>query len=246
MSDDGAHFLTVSDRGSFARATIARDGGKISGIVLEEADTIPLTEGRAPSDFFLDAEGLAIGSDGTIYISYEGHHRIWKFSDLSQYAGWTHKWNRFLGLQPNSGFEALAIDAQDRLYAIPERSGKWTRPFPVYRYDGEFWKQTLEIPRSKKFLVVGADFGPDGMLYILEREFYALRGFRSRVRRFSLTESGFDTGETLLETRFGEIGNAEGISLWTDEAGAKMLTLIADDNYSPLQNTLLVEYEIVE
>ena len=72
--------------------------------------------------------------------------------------------------------------------------------------------------RDGDFLVVDADFGPDGKLYVLERDFGWL-GFRTRVRRFALGPDGLGDEVTLLETPFGELDNMEGISVWRDAAG---------------------------
>ena len=57
-------------------------------------------------------------------------------------------------LQHNSGLEALAIDADGTLYAIPERSGKLERPFPVYRLRDGRWDKALRLRRDGTFLVV--------------------------------------------------------------------------------------------
>lgn len=242
----GEALIAVSDKGSYIKADIERSNGSILDAKVTDIGRLPLTEGREPNDFLDDAEGLAVSPNGRIFVSYEGHHRVWEFSSFDRYAKWTHRWNFFWRFQPNSGLEALAIDAKGVVYGIPERSGQWTRPFPVFRYINGDWQEGLSISRSEKYLVVGADFGPDGRLYVLEREFYALRGFRSRIRRFNLGDTGFDDGETILQTDFGEIDNAEGLSLWQDKAGQTIVTLISDDNFNPFQNTLLVEYELVD
>jgi len=111
---------------------------------------------------------------------------------------------------------------------------------------GGEWDEDLSIPRSKRFLVVGADFGPDGRLYVLERDFDVISAFKTRIRRFTLSKEGFDAGETLLETRFSALGNAEGISLWTDADGQTVITLISDDNFNGFQKTWVTEYTLVE
>ena len=141
--------------------------------------------------------------------------------------------------------EALAIDADDTIYAIPERSGKWERPFPVYRFKNGAWDDELRLPREGKFLVVGADFGPDGKLYLLERQFEWIGGFRNRIRRFSMNATGFDVGETLLETRVSGYDNLEGISVWTDSKGDTIVSLVSDDNFSVFQSSQIVEFKLV-
>ncbi len=246
MAPDGQSFLAISDRGYFARAQITRADGGIAGISTDAVEPLPLVRDRDPVEFLMDAEGLAVAPDGTIYVSYEGHHRVWTFdADLTK-ANWTHTWNFFWRFQSNSGLEALAVDADGTVYAIPERSGKWERPFPVFRYKDDTWDDALSIPRSKRFLVVGADFGPDGKLYVLERDFDIINQFKSRIRRFSLSEDGFDQGETLLETKYSVMENAEGISLWTDASGQTIVTLISDDNFLGLLSTWVTEYELRE
>ena len=152
----------------------------------------------------------------------------------------------FARLQTNSGLEALAIDAGGALYAIPERSGAWERPFPVFRLRDGRWDRSLSLRRDGTFLVAGADFGPDGRLYLLERDFRWLRGFATRIRRFDLGPGGFGAEALLLETPFGALDNMEGISVWRDDAGRTRVTLISDDNFFALQRTVIVEYLLVE
>ncbi len=95
------------------------------------------------------------------------------------------------------------------------------------------------LPRGERFLVTGADIGPDGRLYVLERDFLGI-GFRSRVRRFDLDGGG---EAILLLTPLGLLDNMEGISVWEDEQGLRM-TLIADDNFNPFQRNLIAEYRL--
>lgn len=245
VADDAVGFHTVNDQGWYVSGRLKRVDGRIVEVLIDKKGAIHGPDKPVSGDFKGDAEGLAIGTDGTIHISFEAYHRVQQFpGGFEKKPKWLHKWNDFLFLQQNSGLEALAIDAQDVLYAIPERSGAWTRPFPVYRYIGGKWDDSWSIPRSKKFLVVGADFGPDGKFYVLERLFEWYGGFQTRIRRFDMGPNGFDAGETVLETWIGSYGNLEGMSLWTAGDGAIMATLIADDNFNVLQRTTIVEFRL--
>jgi hypothetical protein len=147
----------------------------------------------------------------------------------------------FVPLQNNASLEALAVDADGELYTIPERSGLATLPFPVYRLKDGVWDQPFDIPRRGAFLISGADIGPDGRLYVVERDFLGI-GFRSRVRRFDLTGGN---EELLLETSVRQHDNLEGISVWQDDTGLR-LTLISDDNYRAFQRTEIVEYRLTD
>lgn len=245
VAPDGASLKAVSDRGGFVEADIKRKDGRISSVDITRSGPIRERLGRVADGFMQDAEGLAIAPDGTIYISFEGHHRVRKWYDFAEEPTLLHPIEFFYHLQLNSGFEALAVDPDGVVYAIPERSGLWTRPFPVWRMRaGEVWDDELSLKRSEQYLVAGADFGPDGRLYLLEREFIWYKGFRTRIRRFVLGEDGFDEGETLFSSRWGEYDNLEGISVWRNASGKMIATLISDDNHSILQGTWLVELEI--
>jgi hypothetical protein len=246
LSDDGGQLLSTSDRGTILSATIRRDGDQI--VAVEDGQLRPLLDrkGKPVKGFNVDAEGLAVARDGTVYISFEGYHRVRSYDSPGGNAVWMPRHPDFKNLQNNSSLEALAIDADGTLYTIPERSGQWTRPFPVYRYQGGKWDRKLSLPRRTKLLVSGADFGPDGKLYLLEREYIWYKGFATRVRRFTLTDKGFTDEETLLETPFGRHDNLEGISVWRDDQGRIRVTMISDDNFKLLQRTELVEYVLEE
>lgn len=141
----------------------------------------------------------------------------------------------------NGSLEALAIDASGRLFTIPENAPQEDQPFPVYRFDGD-WTQPFGIPQKGDFLPVGADFGPDGRLYVLERNFLGLGGFASRVRAFEVTEDSLGEGETVLRTEAGAHDNLEGLAVWQDSKGRIRLTMVSDDNFKFYLRQEIVEY----
>ncbi|EAQ08143.1 esterase-like activity of phytase family protein [Yoonia vestfoldensis] len=241
VSDDGDSFLALSDRGVFVRGQFARSGDQITGITAGPIVTVSGPGGQALTRAESDSEGLAIGADGTIYVSYEWTHGIRSFAAIDAPASDLMTTPAFDGMQTNASLEALAIDRDGALYTIPERSGGATQPFPVFRLRNGIWDQPFSIPRRGAFLVAGADIGPDGRLYVLERDFLGI-GFRSRVRRFDLTGGN---EQVLLETRLRAHDNLEGISVWQDEQGLRM-TLISDDNFRAFQRTEIVEYRLTD
>lgn len=242
LSDDGKRLTTISDRGGvITTATLIRTDGHLTEISEPQFQRLLRPNGKPRSEF-LDAEELALAVDGTMSISVEGpHHRIFQAKRDTEF-----RFDRlprhpdFAALQPNSSLEALAIGPDGALYTIPERSGRASRPFPVYRLrDGE-WDIPFRIPRRGSFLMVGADIGPDERFYVLERHFTGI-GFQSRVRRFEMDGTG---EETLLETANGTHDNLEGISVWRDAEDHLRMTMISDDNFRFFQQTQIVEYQI--
>lgn len=245
LSDHGQNFTSVSDRGAILTGSIQRENGVIIRVVPRSLTQLRDTKGkplRAWRD--IDAEGLAIGKGGRIYVSFEHFHRVWTYDDPYSPAFWVRPYRRFLGLPPNASLEALAIGPEDALYVIPEESGKITRPFPVFRYAKGKWTVPFGLPRRGEFVPVGADFGPDGKLYVLERLSIGFLAFASRVRRFAVSENQLSNEETVLQTAIGVHDNLEGLSVWRDDVGAIRLTMISDDNFNFGQRTEIVEYSL--
>ena len=237
--DGGSRFVAVGDRGMAYEGRIERSGGAISAMTIDGRHRLLTSRGEAVEGRTADSEGLAIGADGVAYISFEGLARVAAYPDLSGPAVRIPRPEAFGAMQSNSALEALAIGSDGALYTLPERSGRLDRPFPVYRYRGGAWDIPFSLPRRDAFLPVGADIGPDGRFYLLERDFTGI-GFRTRVRRFDLTGGG---ETTLLQTGSGVHDNLEGISVWRGTDGLRM-TLVADDNFRFFQQTEVVEYAL--
>lgn len=246
VQPDGQGFIALSDRGHLVTGVLSRTGGTLSGATDLHLSALKNTENGPLRRLDSDAEGLAIRPDGRLYVSFEHHHRVWTYRDPGSEAAWLPRHVDFKRLQDNSSLEALAIGPDGALYTLPERSGRRDWPFPVYRYRNGQWSQPFTLPRRDRFLPVGADFGPDGKLYLLERDFRGLFGFRTRVRRFELTPQGVRGEETLLTTGAGKHDNLEGLSVWRDPQGTIRLTMVSDDNFNRLQRTEIVEYRVME
>jgi len=239
---DGLGFITVSDRARMIDGRFERDAeGRITGIDIARSE--PLRSGREGimTAHLADSEGLAIGVDGRRWISFEGKARV-RSETGPDGPEVLPRPEAFPHMQFNSALEALAVDEAGALYTIPERSGRIDKPFPVYRWKDGQWTIPFSLPRRDNFLVTGADFGPDGRLYLLERDFAGI-GFRSRVRRFAPDGTG---EEVLLETGVGVHDNLEGISVWRDDLGRIRLTMVSDDNFRFFQRTEFVEYALDE
>lgn len=246
LAPDGQSLTVISDRGTIWTGDLTRKGDKIVGMTNLSGQKILNDKGVPLTRFQRDSEGLAIAPNGKIFISFEGIHRVWSYSSLSSKATRLPTHPDFKRMQNNSSLEALAIDRRGWLYTLPERSGKVDKPFPVYRFDGKKWTQPFSIPRKEPYLPTGADFGPDGKLYLLERNFSGILGFSTRVRRFTLENDTIVSEETLLETHIGQHDNLEGISVWKDRSGTIRLTMVSDDNFGIFQRTELVEYRVAE
>lgn len=247
IMDHGTRYMALSDRGTLRWGAVQRDDqGRIEGLTSDGRARLRDSKGKVfTSGWTGDSEGIAIGRDGTIWISFEGLSRVAAYDAPDAKARPLPRPEAFKHFLRNSSLEALAITDDGTLLTIPERSGAATRPFPVWRFRNGTWDQPFSIPRTGDWLVTGADVGPDGRLYVLERDFLGLLGFRSRVRRFDMSDTALTHEQTLLTSRPLQYDNLEGIAVWDDDQGIR-ITLISDDNFNFVQRTELVEYRVTE
>jgi hypothetical protein len=231
--DEGRSFVAVSDRGVMLRGQFVREpGGRMVDVVVDGHEQMLDAEGQPLRGRRDDSEGLALAEDGTLYTSFEGLSRLRAEGNPPRMLPRDDAFDAF---ERNAGFEAVAITPGGALLAIPEDVSDGG-DFPVWRFRGGEWDVPFFVTRSGAFLPVGADVGPDGLLYVLERALTG-PGFRSRVRVFT-TEGG--GGATVFESGTGIYDNLEGISVWDDGAGIVM-TMVSDDNFRFFQQTEIVE-----
>lgn len=243
MQDDGRNIIVLSDRATLAHASITRTGDRIKVAHVTKWQKLRASTGTILKGRIVDSEGLVLAPDGSLYISFEGVSRVSHHNNGDSRAKVLPRPAEFRRLPFNKSLEALAMDAAGRLYTLPENAPDLNGNIPVWRWDGLHWTQPFSLPRRKGFMPVGADFGPDGRFYLLERKFL-LVGFRSRLRRWEITGEGPKNETTLFETSLGAHDNLEGISVWRDKSGALRATMISDDNFNALQRTEIVEYSL--
>lgn len=245
LSEDGSALLALSDRAAIASGQVVRDAaGQIVRIEDTKLSNLRWPYPR-PADFKFDTEGLALDGKGGFYVSTEYVSRVMHYTQPSERPTIVPSPPDFAAWEINGGPEALAISADGALYTMPEVTLRADGAIPVYRYRDGRWDQPMLIAGDGDFLPAGADIGPDGKLYVLERKFYGLGGFASKVRRVTLVEGGgVAPDETLLESPPGTLGNLEGIAVWREPSGSLRMTMIGDDNFVPVLGTELVEFRL--
>lgn len=238
---DGTRLTAVSDKGGWGNMTLRFDGGRLADVEAASVRWMTDAAGLSAEDHRWDPEGLARLPDGRLLVSFEQDHRLQVFDSDVAPAGPEYRdpsWEEFDG---NSGLEGLAVDADGVVWAILEQTEEGDDPFPVFVGPVEGPWEAKRLPRRGDYLPTGADFGPDGWLYVTERDFSVFSGFATRVRRFRWGAGPDPVAEEELGDFPSSAGldNVEGIAVWRSEAGETMILLLSDDNYAAIEDTVL-------
>lgn len=253
VSPDSTRFAAVADDGYLATGRLTRDrDGRLSGA--SEIKRAPLLspeiarKGKRDND----AEELARLPDGGWLVSFERNHRLLRFGEGFVASGPPVEFPSPPGLKEapeNGGVEALAAWRDGGVLALEEGGdGPATRAWfaPATPDKPEAWRAFRYLPAADH-RPSGATALPNGDALVLERRASLLGGFSVRVmllRRDQFADAKPDSvvqGEELA--RLGPPGpsdNFEGVAAVPRADGDIDVYLLSDDNFSPLQNTLLV------
>ena len=254
MDPDGARFLAVTDKGHWLRGRIVyRDNRPIAIADAEMApllggDGRPLNRRRG----WYDSESLA-GDGGTIYVGFERVHEIVRLDfgrDGLRARGQPIAAPPGLKTLPNNrGLECLALPHKGMplagtLIAISERGLEAAGNIQGFLIGGPGGAFTVK--RTDDFDITDCTVTPRGELLLLERRFSWLRGIAMRIRRVALGQiragAVVDGPEVIFADMAYQIDNMEGIAVHRAADGTMVLTLISDDNFSPLQRTVLLQF----
>jgi len=261
VSADGSEILAISDEAHWLRAHVAYDAnGDLSA--LSHAEIAPMLDmqGRPMQGKEGDAEGLTLERPndvhGPVAVSFERNVRVWRY-DLSQGLQ-ARPTNVPIGewvkpLHDNEQLEAITLFKPDTLIAFAETKIKPGDDIlaAMEAYPGTNGPATemLSVVPHDPFAITSAANAPDGGLFLLERRFSLAGGVGMEVRHIPPSEIHQGTrlnGEVLANLSFQDasIDNMEGIAVRRGTAGETLLYIISDDNYSPLQRTVLLMFEV--
>ncbi|GAB4373349.1 MAG: esterase-like activity of phytase family protein [Kiloniellaceae bacterium] len=253
LAPDGRALTAVSDAGRWVTARLTYDSaGNLAGIAAAESGALRDPRGRLLSGKGAqDAEALARLDDGSLVVAFERDHRLLAFG-TGGLAGVPKPLTAPAGLAAagsNSGIEALVALAGGRLLAFSEGQ-KIGDSYAVYLREADGRWQALALKPQGLFVPTGAAQLPDGDILLLERRFTILGGVGARLRRIPLAAirpGALLEGREVAELRAPlTLDNFEGVAVHRLGDGRIRLTLLSDDNFSPLQRTLIVQFELAE
>ncbi|HEV2000869.1 MAG TPA: esterase-like activity of phytase family protein [Xanthobacteraceae bacterium] len=254
VEPDGARFLSVSDRGRWLRGRIVYQSGRPAGIADAEMAPMLGSDGQPLAvRGWYDTESLTMDR-GIAYVGIERVNRIVRFDYGKD--GLLARGEPIpvppgvQTLPSNKGLEALAVvpagmPLAGTLIALSERGLDRAGNILAFLIGGPT-PGTFTLRRNDDFDVTDATVTAEGELLVLERRFGFLSGAGMRIRAIPLGEikpGALIVGRALIEADLGyEIDNMEGISLHKNAAGETIITIVSDDNFSPIQRTILLQF----
>ena len=258
MEPDGAHFLSVTDNGSWLRGRIVYRGGRPVGIADAEMAPMLGPDGKPlAARHWYDTESLAQGIHGRFYVGIERVKKIVRF-DL-RHGGLRARGRPipvpadFKTFKYNKSLECLAAPPKGAphagsLIAGTEESLDAAGNLRSYLLDnGRFAR--FSVKRSDGFDVSDCTILPPADLLLLERRYSPLSGVAVRIRRVHLVDikkGALVDGPVLFMADLAyQIDNMEGIAIHRNRRGETIITMVSDDNFSRIQRNLLLQFELV-
>jgi hypothetical protein len=258
MAADGAHFVSLTDKGYWLTGRIVYDRERPVGIADAEMAPMLGPDGR-PLDArgWYDTESLA-EQDGMFYVGIEGVNRIVRFdfakSGMRARAAVVPTPPGIATLPNNKGLEALVFAPRGSklagaLIAFSERGLDPDGNLKAFLIGGPTPGE-FSVKRRDDFDISDCAVLPTGDLLLLERRFSLLRGgIAMRLRRLALADikpGALVDGPVLFFADMGyQIDNMEGLATHRTAAGDLILTLVSDDNFSFLQRTILLQFKLI-
>jgi len=239
----------ISDRGYWLSATMKLDSnGALMNLV--DWQIVPiLTPTKTPVRGRLrDAEGLAQALDGSFLVAFESAHRIWRYSSPPNTFNSTPVSvdipAAIRRAPSNGGMEGLATLPDGRLLILSEEFANADGSFKGWLIEAEKSAELSYVP-AEGFRVTDCAALTNGDVLVLERR-YAL--FAILSARVTLVEaSAIRPGAKLMGKELLKLEqpmaaeNYEAIGVQQTSKGT-MIIIVSDDNYSPFQQTLLLQF----
>ena len=243
VSENGENFVFLSDKSFFFKGKIIRNNlNKIIDLKILDKGQLSSSKGEILTGKNIDSESIVKIDKSGYYVSFESNNRIMYHETLKSPGKFIPKHSDFDKLLFNDGIEALAIKENGELYALPELPPKGKDYHPIYKFNNNEWSIIDKIKIDQGFKVVDAEMIDDENLITLERKFSFYDGFKIRLRRIIFEKNIIKNSEILLESLPWEYYNFEGLGKWKDSNGNIYLTMVSDNQFSPLLKTEVKEF----
>lgn len=245
---EGEIATALSDTGElirFALPTSQRFG---------QAWIAPLIEGPIPvrRKADRDAEAMLV-ADGNIWVVWENRREIWRYGrDWRARAAARPREMRRLGR--NAGAEAIVALPGGRFLILSETASAHPGLYRALLFGGD--PATPGTPAARLlyrppagFRATDATLLPDGRVLVLNRRFNVLEGLGAAlvvIDPATVRPGAILEGREIARLEWPlTLDNMEALSV-TREGGRTIIWIASDDNFNPLQRTLLLRFALRE
>jgi len=255
LAPDGSSLVAVSDSGAWLTAMLKHDkSGRVTGLAAAELDPLLDPNGQPLRIKRLaDAEALARDRDGGLLVAFEGAHRIWRYGPGARpqaaRAALVTSPPRLREAPRNGGIEAMAVLADGRLFMLTEEMTNAAGDLVGWLRDAQGWHEMAYVPTGQ-FKPTDLTQLPDGDLLVLERRYTMVGGVAARLQRLPL--AAVRPGARLEGRELAQlippvnVDNMEALATVRGSDGSTLVYLLSDNNFNPLQRTLLLQFRLVE
>lgn len=244
------HLVAITDGGQWVTLDIREEGDRLAGL---DSASVGMVRGpeREPlkGKAHADAEALELDARG-LTVAFEQDKRVWHYRDIGGAASSDEfpdpLWLK--SLPPNRGVEAMARLPNAWLYlseaVLP---GGWNEGVlaPTGGISRSYGRVKLQLPQG--YVPTDAQALDATHVLVVARRFSVAAGMSAIVVSVPVDVAGLRLGEpTVLATLSPplNVDNMEGLSV-VHAGGRTFVYLCSDDNFSPIQRTLLLKFELL-
>ncbi len=253
VSPNGERFLAVSDKGHWVRGSLGYEDAALSSVFGVELAPMLDQDGASVIDkAWADAEALVGSIDGKVLVAFERNHRVWAY-DLTV--------NNFAArptpvtmpasvsqIPSNGGLEAVAkLEDGSSIVAFSER-GLNDQGHILGWIQGSNGSKELSLVANEPYNPTDLARLHSGDILVLERRFSLVGGVGMALRRIKSQDLEPNTvieADMLAEISAPyTIDNMEGLAVRQTDDGRTLIYVVSDDNFNPLQRTILMMFEL--
>ncbi len=255
VSKDRKSFLAVSDMGFWLKGEmIYNDNDFLIGIKPEArlGQLLNIDGKTLSSKYHADAEALSRAPESGFLVAFERVHRI-NYFNSSHYFDLSGIPSRIsppehMKVQPeNGGIESLTLLPEGRILMIAEGDTDYDNPSYAAVGMDKDWIE-MKYQRQHGYRPTSVAPLPEGDILTLERSYTGPGSLK--IRLCIIKQPEFKSEVTLYPKQLIKLprslplDNFEGLDTITTDDGRTFIYIISDDNYSPIQHTILMMFEM--